>query len=185
MSTTQGGSPAPDGGMFPLYHHWRAYISQASSTFGGIAWQPSRLYAIHRDTQEALVHYVGISEPSPFKRAAAFAVAFMDSTNYPITGEFKHHSYRDRLSSVPRWSGAVLVFEYLRYFLDGATINKRDAETVVLTNPIKVSEHTYMDTIQAFTHLRKHCAADFHLAALLIEQLVYLENPEASYPREV
>lgn len=166
---------------FTLYHQWRQLIDVANENFGAIEWQPNRMYDVWTDAQVILLKSISYA-PSPFKRAAALAIAFMDDDNYPISGEFETHMFKNDLEEHPKWSGAFLMIEYIRYALDGAHIIK-GGTPCVLESPIKISKHTYIDIIQAFTHLRKGCRADFYLIALLIEQLVYQEN-SVSYPRE-
>lgn len=167
-------------GYNDAYWFWRRQITSAVNSFGGIAWQPNRLGLICDETEKLLRNNVGFSGPSPFKRAAAFSLAFMDPNNYPIFGEFERHKYKDDFDGEHNWSGAILVFEYVRYSLDGAVINEK-----TLSKPIRVSSHTYKDIVHALTHVRSRCCADFHILSLLYEQLVYLENPDVSYPRDV
>lgn len=174
----------PDEGAHQFVAHWRSTLKAATEAFGGIQWSVNSLYKVHQEYNQILRAYVGFPSPSPFKRCAALVVAYMQDRSYPLYGEFKNHKFRDSLKIYPRYSGAILVYEYVRYCLDGAVLLK-NGNTETLANPILVSEHTYIDVIQAFTTIREESAAVFHTTALLLEQLAYLENDKAPYPRTI
>lgn len=163
--------------------YWRSLLKAANEQWGGITWTVGGLVLVHNEYHSVLKKYVGIPNPSPFKRCAAFALAFMDAEHYPIYGEFKNYKYCSELETMRHFSGAVLVYEYIRYCLEGAVLNRSDDSTYTLSSPIKVSEHTFFDLIHALTLLSSDGPAAFHLTSLLIEQIAYLENVGASYPR--
>jgi len=165
--------------------HWRKMLQAANDHFKGVTWSLNSLYRVHSTYQNILQKYVGIDDPSPFKRCAAFAVAFMDDDNYPIYGEFEKHPYKGEISHIQKHTGAVLAYEYVRYCLDGATLNRIDGTTVVLGNPLLVSKHTFIDVVHAFSQLKSNGPAAFHMLSLLLEQLAYCVNESASYEREI
>lgn len=179
------GAPLPQVAAFDesVYHYWRKAVESAHSTWGGIQWHQEKLYDIYERVGEVLLEYVGYEEPSPFKRASAFVVAFI--AHCPIVGQFERHSLGGHFEQTPRWSGAIIAFEYARYMLAGAELRRDDGTTVTLDKPIKVSEHTYIDIIQAIARMGadSEMASEFHLTALLLEQLAYMENGQACYPR--
>jgi hypothetical protein len=179
---TQSGSIANAVPAHQFVNHWRALLTSGNDQFGGITWSIDSLNLVYLHHCEVLKTHVGIADPSPFKRCAAIAVAFMDERIYPIYSEFNEHKYKTELDGIPRYSGAVLLFEYIRYCLDGAVLNLTTGP-VSLTEAITVSEHTYIDIVHALANLRNNGEAAFHMTALLFEQLVYLNNDVGYKPR--
>ncbi len=170
--------------VYTALAYWRELIHAANSTWGGgVQWSPNKFFQIHEVFNQILDGSIGSYEPSPFKKCAAFAVAFMGD-NYPMYGGFKSHPKIDLLKTQNHHVGAVLLYDYTRFCLDGAELDK-GGELVRLKNPIKVSEHTYYDIIHALCMINKHGMACFSLLSLLLEQLAYAENPDASYGRSI
>jgi hypothetical protein len=172
--------------VFQFVLHWRQMLFAAEEKFGGISWSLNKLHVIPEEYRALMRQYVVINNPSPFKRCSAFAMAFMG--NYPIYGEFKNYKFENDLKNVPRYSGAVLVYEYVRFCLHGAVLEKEDGKKDILTNPILVSKHSFIDIIHALAFLPAKGAtsegSSFHLLALLFEQLAYQTN-NVSYSRDI
>ncbi len=177
---------APDYRDHACVAHWREMVRAADLAYGGIAWSLNRLYLTLFCYRDCVKRYVGFARPSPFKLCAAFAVSFFEERNFPIYGAFERNPpHLERIKELPNAAGAFLVYEYIRYCLHGATITRGTGDEVRLDNPIIVSPHTFADFAYAFALLRSDNAAAFHLLSLVIEQLVYQSNPEASYPRVI
>lgn len=172
-----------DGRADVFVSRWREILCEALDQYGGFQWSINSLYRVHAEYRDVLRQHVGIENPSPFKRAAAFAVAFMGDKIHPIYGEFKQHPYKYDLRDIDRYAGSVLLYEYSRYSLHGAELDREDGVTKKLEKPFRVSKHTYIDMIHAISHLGGNGGASFHLLALLLEQLAYQENDNVSYER--
>jgi hypothetical protein len=170
--------------VHPFVAHWRQMLFSARERFGGISWAPSSLYLLEPKYQAVMAKCVRINNPSPFKKCAAFAIAFMDDDKHPVYNEFEKHKYKEELKHYPKFSSAILLFEYIRFSLEGAILIKEDGTQDILENPIKVSKHTYIDIIYTLSLLPSDGPATFHLLALLFEQLAYQTN-DAAYKDKI
>lgn len=123
-------------------------------------------------------HYLngGASEASVFRKLASFVAFFVALT--PIRNGFPTSSIGGALADIHNHQNAILSFEIARESLHGATIYRKDGECV-LKNPIKVSEHSYIDIIEAFAGVTPSCG--LRLVATLLEQMAYRYNPECAY----
>jgi hypothetical protein len=108
----------------------------------------------------------------------------MDEVQCPVYGEFEKYKYKKDIQHIQNYSASVLVYEYVKYCLLGAELKREDGTSAILTNPISVSKHTFVDIVHAISFLSRDGPPSFHLTALLFEQLAYQTNPDASYPRE-
>jgi len=173
----------PDARAETVVAHWREMLCSALEYYGGFQWSLNHLFRVHGVFHDVLRQYVGITNPSPFKRCAAFAVAFMREKCHPVYGELDRHKFKSSVDGIDRYSGAVLAYEYVRFCLHGATIDKPHG-TEVLENPILISEHTFVDIVHSLSLLRREeDAASFHLLELLFEQLAYCSNENGPYDR--
>ena len=62
--------------------------------------------------------------------------------------------------------------------LEGANIYRSDG-TFKLSNPIKLSGHSYVDIVDAVTGVTP--SSGMKLVAVLLEQMAYRHNPECEY----
>lgn len=123
-------------------------------------------------------HYInGAAEASVFRKLASFVAYFVALT--PIRNGFPTSSIGGTLADISNHQNAIIAFEIARDSLHGARIYRDDRECV-LENRIQVSDHTYIDIIEAFTGVTPSCG--LRLVAVLLEQLAYRYNPDCAYP---
>jgi hypothetical protein len=137
------------------------------------------------------------SDPSVFKRAAAFSIGFMMES--PIRNPFGPDIAGPRIGHIPNHQNAIVALEWARWSLEGATVVKTPSSgpqvIATLSNPIKVSKHFYADAVLtlATIPISRGLAAIvtpgsciyFHYLALVYEALAYVDNPDAAYPRVI
>jgi hypothetical protein len=149
------------------------------------------LLAVPSKADAVLRSYVRIKTPSVFQSAAAFTIGFMHES--PLRDPFGPSIFGQRIGHIDNHQNAIVAFEYSITCLHGATYICGEKE-VILNNPIKVSEHFYADTINAFATLPRKgsvqlapiaSAPTFHAIALLYESLAYQDNPSCCNAREI
>lgn len=121
-------------------------------------------------------HNGGAEKASAFKKAANFVTFFV--AQKPIKTDLQNLC--EELSKIRNYSNAVLAFEIAREALHGATIERNDGTTFTLVNRIEVSDHSYVDIIDALSDATPN--VHFKMVTVLLEQLAYRANPDASYP---
>lgn len=121
-------------------------------------------------------HKDGIDKASAFKLAANFVCYFI--AERPIKAAFSSETVGARLSKVDNHQNAIVAFSLARTALHGSTIY-RDDKICEVSNPIKVSHHSYGDIIEALAVATP--SSHFKLVTVLLEQLVYKTNPECQY----
>jgi hypothetical protein len=118
----------------------------------------------------------GTDAASPFKKAANFFCYFV--AECPVKNPFPQHAVGATISAIPNHQNVMLGFSIAIDALHNATIKRSDMN-IVLSNRIKMSKHSYIDTIHACKSLVPQ--THFHIVSVLLEQLCYRFNPHASY----
>ena len=127
--------------------------------------------------REKFPHVDGLERASPFKKAAYFFCHF--AADAPIKKPLNASNVGDLLSKIPNSQNTILGFHTVCDALCGSWV-ERDGGRVTFSNPIAVSDHSYIDLIEAFSSIVPQ--SHFHIVACLLEQLVYRANPSGSYP---
>jgi len=126
-------------------------------------------------------HVDGLDKASPFKKAANFFVWFVCCK--PIVNSLPAEIIGQKLHSIENHQNVILAYHIAVDALHEATLQRCDGKSITLTNRIRVSEHFFVDFVEAF------CVSvpsqNFKVASLLFEQLSYKVNPSASYPEVV
>lgn len=123
-------------------------------------------------------HRDGIGKASPFKKAAHFFVYFV--AEKPIMDEL--FNLNDQIRGIDNHQNVIFAYQMAVDCLHGATLQKKEngnEVSVTLSNKIRVSEHFFMDFVEA--HSACVPRDDFKPVSLLFEQLAYRANPNASY----
>lgn len=110
---------------------------------------------------------------SPFKKVASFVAYFV--AERPISSPFPFDEFRN----IKNHQNAIVALEIAIDSLHGAKIY-RDDGTFVLSNRIEVSEHSYIDIVDAISDIAPQNGK--RLLAVLLEQMCYRRNPECEYP---
>lgn len=93
---------------------------------------------------------------------------FLDEENY----------FAKELSKVDNHQNAIVAFSIARTVLHGSKIYRGD-KICEISNPIKISSHSYGDIIEALAVATP--STHFKLVTVLLEQLVYKTNPDCQY----
>lgn len=145
-----------------------------------------RLWRVLSNIQPILSRNAATPNPSLFKRSAAFTISFMEFP--PLDIPFINGTLPKNITGISNHHNAIAAFEFCRRALLNGEIlkrvpSKKEFQSEILKNPIKVSQHFYWDTIHAISTI--DCDTNFHVLSLLYEALAYKDNPNASYPTVV
>jgi hypothetical protein len=121
-------------------------------------------------------HKDGLEKASVFKKVSNFIVNFV--AERPIVSPFPPGSLDPGILKIPNHQNAVIAFELGIEALHLATVNRSDGD-VVLKKRICVSPHSHVDIIEAISEVTPNL--HFKLVSVLLEQLAYRANPQASY----
>lgn len=118
---------------------------------------------------------LGISDSSPFKKAASFS-AYMAQSRAILTP-----LPESTFGSLSTHQNAIIAVELSIDALEGAQLHKKDGTTVVLEKRIQISGHYWRDLVVALSN----CVPSQHFdcLSLIYESLAYQVNPDASYPK--
>ena len=143
-----------------------------------IVWK--KFESVTNEIPSILNRNTGASNPSVFKRAAAFTIAFIKTS--PLDQVFPPNKFPKKLTEIGNHQNAIVAFEYCRQCLHNASYLKKESgktEMVTLKNKIKLSAHFYYDIIFAISELKTD--SPFHFLALNYELMAYKSNKGASY----
>lgn len=118
---------------------------------------------------------LGISNSSPFKKAAAFTASF--SAARPILTPLPEPIFHE----LHTHQNSIIAIELSIDALEGAQLHKENGTLEILKNRIKMSKHFWKDFVGATSV----CVPIHHFEclSLIYESLAYQENSTASYPR--
>lgn len=119
----------------------------------------------------------GENNASAFKKAANFLCYFV--ANKPVLNPFPVAKVGDLVSRIPNHQNAIVGWHIAIDALHNAKIHRQDCE-IALENRISLSRHSYVDVIEAVSTATP--SSHFHLVSVLLEQMCYRVNPDASYP---
>lgn len=123
----------------------------------------------------------GLKQASAFKKCANF-ICFLVSDG-PFLRPFPIENIGTELAEINNHQNAMIAFYIAVDALHNATIHQANGDKVVLTKKIILSEHSYIDIIEALATATP--ASHFHMVSVLLEQLCYRYNPDASYPPSI
>lgn len=122
----------------------------------------------------------GSEKASPFKKCANFLCYFVSQE--PIKNPFPERIVGSTVAKIKNHQNAMVGLHIAFDALHNSTIH-RDDGIFHLANKIELSRHSYIDIIQACSSISP--ASHFHLVSVLLEQISYRTNPEASYLSEI
>jgi hypothetical protein len=111
----------------------------------------------------------GIEKANVFKKASAFLCEFISEE---MITKFNFDCI-DKIKKIPNYESIVIGLYIVTTFLKGATVGSLGN---VIQNPIELSEHSYIDIVDALRDASLNNS--FRLIAVLLEQLVYKTNPK-------
>lgn len=109
---------------------------------------------------------------SPFKKLAAF-VAYFVATK-PILSPLPSEKFQN----IENHQNAIFALEIAIDSLHGSKIHRSDGE-FTLENRIELSDHSYIDIIDAISYVTPQIGKK--LVAVLLEQMCYRKNPTCEY----
>lgn len=118
----------------------------------------------------------GTAKASPFKKAAHFLCYFVSEA--PVRTPFGPEIVGPDISRISNHQNSMVGLSIVFDALHNAKINRDDA-AIVLSNKISVSRHSYIDIVQACSSIPP--SSHFHIVSVLLEQICYRANPNASY----
>lgn len=142
----------------------------------GLAIDADSLDSVIRNMRHDFPAQGGVEMASPFKKAANFLCWFVSLR--PIQNPIPASKLGEDIATMPNHQNAVIGLHIAFDSLVDATIY-RDDRKITLGNRIKLSAHSYTDTVQACCNLQPQ--SHFHIAQVLLEQMSYRANPDASY----
>lgn len=158
--------------------HVLAYINDLSLELGlpEVLVSSGGITSVVEGCKRDFPHKDGIDQASAFKLVANFVCYFVAVC--PIKSPFPSEVIGERLSKVDNHQNAIVAFSLARSALHGSKIYRGD-RTFEVQNPIKISDHSYGDIIEALASATP--STHFKLVTVLFEQLVYKTNPECQY----
>jgi len=136
----------------------------------------TKLGSVLRGIRLDFPHRDGLEKASVFKKVANFIANFV--AERPIVSPFPIGSLAPEILEIPNHQNAVVAFELGIEALHLATVNRSDRD-VILDKRICVSPHSLADIIEALCEVTPNL--HFKLVSVLLEQLAYRANPQASY----
>jgi hypothetical protein len=113
----------------------------------------------------------GLENANIFKKASVFLCEFIGEQ---IIENIESDSFCDKITKIPSYESAIVGFHVVTTLLNGAIVGGRTIE-----NPIELSQHSYIDIIDALSSASINTS--FRLIAVFLEQLVYKTNPNLQY----
>lgn len=119
----------------------------------------------------------GVKKASAFRKLAVFISFFVALK--PIINAFALEKIGDDLHKISNHQNAILALAIAIDSLQDAKIERDDGECL-LTNPIKISRHSFVDIVDALTGVTPNSGVN--LVAVLLEQMSYRQNPNCEFP---
>lgn len=127
--------------------------------------------------QQDFPHVDGVESASPFKKVANFMTFFI--ANQPIQSRFSELNIGPKLAKIRNHQNVIVALQLAIDSLDGAVINGRNGTDIKLNQRISLSEHSYIDIVDALQNATP--STSFKLVTILLEQLAYKSNPGCQY----
>ncbi len=122
-------------------------------------------------------HIGGIDDASSFKKISNFLSWFLAFK--PIKTQLPKYSFSKELAECD--INAVIAFDISLIALERSVIHQQDNEDFVVSNPIFLSEHSYLDILEALSEEGIKPEKHQKIFSVFLEQLVYKTNPECQY----
>lgn len=155
------------------------YINEFTKAMGimRVVVDPNIIRSILFGIRQNFPHNEGLEYASAFKKIAHFVVTFISER--PIRRPFDIEVIGRELANIPNHQNAIVGMQLAIDNLHHAVIHLKDGSTLSLKNRITLSEHSYIDIIdalQAPTHM-----THFKMTTVLLEQMAYKSNPDCQY----
>jgi len=145
--------------------------SFAEASGGKIKAKEDSLFALTKRIHIDFPCVDGLENANIFKKASVFLCEFIGEQ---IIENIESDSFCDKITKIPSYESAIVGFHVVTTLLNGATVGDSTIE-----NPIELSQHSYIDIINALSSASINTS--FRLIAVFLEQLVYKTNPKLQY----
>ncbi|MCG8007975.1 MAG: hypothetical protein N0C81_10060 [Candidatus Thiodiazotropha lotti] len=155
------------------------YINDFTKGLGEIevTVDPNICRSVLLGMQQDFPHVDGVESASAFKKVANFMTFFI--ANSPIQSRFSEANIGSKLASIRNHQNVIVSMQLAIDSLHGAVINGRDGQDIKLKNRIQLSNHSYIDIVDALQNATP--AMSYKLVTVLLEQLSYKSNPDCQY----
>jgi hypothetical protein len=159
-----------------------AFIDGFASDFceEDISIDISKIESIVQGIRRDFPHKDGLDEASVFKKIANFIAYFV--AERPIHHPFKNTSIPERILEINNYENAIIALLIGLSALHQSEIHQ-SKNVKTLTNPIELSEHSFIDLIDAISNITPQ--SHFKLLTVLLEQLAYKTNPDCQYQSKI
>jgi hypothetical protein len=159
--------------------HLLRYINDLTARLGiqDVRIDDWKCYEILIGMKHDFPHRDGIEAASPFKKVANFVSYFVAAQ--PIVDRFPQHIIGDELFQINNHQNAIVAALLAIDSLHNAVINRRDNVVCTLSNKIQLSQHSFVDLVDALSKATP--VAHFKMLAVLFEQMAYKNNPDCQY----
>lgn len=117
----------------------------------------------------------GVENANIFKKASTFLCDFVNGGVGMIESIENNNILPTAITKIRNYESAFIGFFIVCVFLRDATVNKDN----IIEHSIMLSAHSHADIIDALSNITLH--NNFKLVAVLLEQLVYKNNPDLQY----
>jgi hypothetical protein len=118
----------------------------------------------------------GVAKASAFRKLASFISFFIALR--PIINAFPEDKIGEDLYRINNHQNIIIALSISMDSLYGAKIYRDDGE-FELSNPIKISDHSYVDIVDALSGVTP--SNGMKMVAVLLEQMAYKQNPQCEY----
>jgi hypothetical protein len=121
----------------------------------------------------------GLKNASVFKKMANFVSIFIEES--PIKADFQPNI----IPSLTRCNiNAIVAFDIALACLFNSQIVLKNGEAKIVSKPLYLSNHSYIDIIDALSQEKIKQTTHFHMLAVLFEQITYKTNNHCEYKPE-
>lgn len=157
------------------------FLSEFSKGSGlpPVKYDDEKIKRIALSLAQKFPHSGGVERASIFKKVSYFVTQFISAS--PLTEPFPIEHIGSELHDIPNHQNAIAAFQIAVESLHKAKIVRDSGKELILENRIQVSEHSYIEIIEALSGI-KVSTNDFKLVCVFFEQLTYKTNPHCQYP---
>ena len=136
----------------------------------------TKIQAISYGIRMDFPHSDGLEKASIFKQVSNFMTYFI--AEKPILASFSSENFPPEVLKIRNHENAIVALLLGFAALHNASILK-NGENVTLSEPIKLSKHSFIDMIDALANISPN--THFKVLTVLLEQIAYKTNPECQY----
>ncbi|MDO9254604.1 MAG: hypothetical protein Q7U54_03755 [Bacteroidales bacterium] len=142
----------------------------------GISIDVPKIQMIAQGIRMDFPHNDGLEQASIFKQVSNFMTYFISER--PILASFSNPNLPSEILKIRNHENATVALLLGFAALHNASIVK-DEKTVNLSEPIKLSKHSFIDMVDALANITP--SLHFKVLTVLLEQISYKTNPECQY----